>query len=77
MEDQTYQGHKTQCDSALQVKASHGSMGQIFGFWQAREVEPNPCTFSVPPEVPGSPGAEQTSWINRKGSVQPDTSDQL
>lgn len=40
VEDQTYQGHKTECDPALQVKASHGSMGQIHGFWQVREIEP-------------------------------------
>lgn len=56
MEDQTYKGHKTQCDPALQVKASHGSMGQICVLWQAREIEPAPCTSSVPPQVPGSPG---------------------
>lgn len=32
-------------------------------FCQAREVKPTPCTLSVPPQVPGPPGAEQTPWI--------------
>ncbi|KAJ7409834.1 hypothetical protein WISP_112180 [Willisornis vidua] len=40
LEDQTYQGRKTQCDPVLQVKAPYGSMGQqIYAFQQIREVE--------------------------------------
>lgn len=64
MKDHTYQGNKTQCDPALQVKASHGYVGQICVFWQAREADPTSCASSVPAQVPGSSGAEQTPWIN-------------